>query len=218
MTGRRLPARASWVLQRCAAAGSRPAVPAELRAAVPRASRTIAVTLLWVIGSVLPMLVILAVGAALVLGAKAESRWLLVPLLGCWIAVAGAASLAYVRLIGSVDEVRAVRPRPRALHHLPAACARLVEEAAAIREDLGDVEAALQRAWELANALERAPGEVQQVLEGTGATLQPVRALIEARAGAGRSRLPRARVREQLTKALASFEAALERPRAGGFR
>lgn len=172
-------------------------------------------TLLWLTVSAIPSLLFVWFDVPLLAARGAESSGFLLPLL--WCACAGMSSPLYVRMLGIVVDVK-VLPRPaRALHHLPAACAKLVEEAAAIREDLGDVDAAVRRAWTLANEVEQAPAEVRVAIEAAGATLEPVRGMIATRATGGR-RLSRVRQRERLAAALASFEVALMQPRRGGFR
>lgn len=189
--------------------------PEEPEAVVADPFFKVVATAVWLAVSAIPsvLLIFYDVGLYAVLGV--ESSFFLLPLL--WCACAGLMSPLYVRLLGIVVDVKVLPRPPRALHHLPAGCAKLVDEAAAIREDLGDVDAALLRAWTLANEVEQAPTEVRLALEAAGATLEPVRGLISTRATEGR-RASRVRLRERLAAALTSFEAALEQPRRGGFR
>ncbi|MCY1057225.1 hypothetical protein [Nannocystis sp. SCPEA4] len=135
-----------------------------------------------------------------------------------WCVCVGLTAPLYVRMLGHTREVPALPPPARVLHHLPPACARLVASAAAIRQDIGDVEAALHRAWELANEVDKAPPDVRLALESAGATLHPVRGLIATHAESKRPRKLRVILRASLATALADFESALTQPRSGGFR
>lgn len=88
-----------------------------------------------------------------------------------WCVTAGLTAPIYARVLGHVKASTAAPPVERALHHLPPACARIVEESQAIRGDLQDLEQALQRAWQLSQELERTTPDVRMFIELSGATL-----------------------------------------------
>lgn len=176
--------------------------------------RKFAVTSLWSSLSALPSLVLHALEVPMIEGHDAGA----LILSGLWFLCGALTSPALVRILGAVPVVRALPPAGPRLDHLPPACAVLVREAATIRGQLDAVrlEEALQRAWELANAIDRiADPEVRALLEQCGATLQPVRQLVAAHAN---SAAPVDQLRARLGAALMTFERALEAPQTRPFR
>lgn len=178
----------------------------------------VAATLAWIVWSGVPLLFLMVLEIPLYPGRPITMNgffpWML------WALCAGLSMPVYLRLLGHVGTVMALPPPTRPLPHLPPGGARLVDEVAAIRAELdgGDVEVALQRAWELTNEVERAPVELRGFVEQAGATLQPVRELLASRAAGKRARLAPAGVRERLGQTLAAFETALCEPRGVKYR
>ncbi|WAS95796.1 hypothetical protein [Nannocystis punicea] len=136
-----------------------------------------------------------------------------------WVVTLGASTPAMSRVLGQVEPVEALPPAEPASPHLPPALARLVEEAAAIRDELaaGELETALERAWILSNELEQLP-HAGIALERSRAALAAVHELLELRARPGRTRVSRDRVRARLDTALAQFIASLVEQTRIGFR
>lgn len=137
-----------------------------------------------------------------------------------WLVVLGATTPTMARTIGWVEPFDALPPAPRALSHLPAPLVRMVEEAAAIRDELAahGLEPALERAWVLCCDLERHAPIARIDLEPGREALADVRALIDTRARPGRTRLSPRQQRARLHDALVRFETALAQPRDLGFR
>jgi hypothetical protein len=173
------------------------------------------VTLAWLKVSAIPSFLLLAHDVPLKSSSGADSSVAILPLL--WGLTAGLTSPVYVRALGHVEDAGAQPPAERNLHHLPPACVGLVEEAAAIRADLSDLDEALTRAWLLTQALERTPADVRMFVESTGATLQDVHELLRLRTTT-LSRRKEAQLRERLEAVLRSFEDALAQPPTSGFR
>jgi hypothetical protein len=183
---------------------------------VPRWETEFAVTVLWLCLSSIPALCLFSVGVRLSSSSGIDVS--AIPLLLLWGACAGLTAPIYLRHLGVIEPVAALRPAAAAPHHLPPACAGFLEEARAIRTDPAELDHLLRRAWELMQDVERAEPSVHAFLEQTGATLRPIRELLETRATSGRSRATKGLLHERLLAALASFENALRHPRSAGFR
>lgn len=159
-------------------------------------------------------------------GLPALSLWVLTDYFGLfyspmmWLLTAGITLPVMGRVLGRVDPFAALPPEPRPLPHLPPELARMVHEAAAIRDELAaeGLDVALERAWILACEFEQLPSELRAGREHTSAALAPVRALIDLRAHPGRTRLKKSRQRERLLAALHEFAASLAAPSQFGFR
>lgn len=179
--------------------------------------RKFAVTSWWPIVSAVPSLILQALDLPLAASDGVDAGPLLLSAL--WFLCGGLTSPALVRILGAVPIVRALPPPVRRLDYLPTGCARLVREAATIRGQLDalGLDEALQRAWELAGEVERAGPEVRAVLERSGASLQAVREIVNARASPDPA-IAGAQLRARLEAALAAFERDLEAPRTRPFR
>jgi hypothetical protein len=137
-----------------------------------------------------------------------------------WLFTAGVTLPVMGRVLGRVDPFAALPPEPQPLPHLPPELARMVHEAAAIRDELAveGLGVALERAWILTCEFDQLPSELRAHRERSLAALAPVRALIDLRAHPGRTRLKRSHQRERLLAALHEFEASLAAPTHFGFR
>jgi hypothetical protein len=177
------------------------------------ALRKFGLTGAWLMVSALPSLLLLMLGFRLI--GRGDQTSLFLSWL--WVLCGIATAPVYRKMLAAMPEVKALPPDERRLEHLPSACARMVREAETIRvhvDTLG-LDAALQRAWELANEVDRADPAVRAEIERAGASLQAIHELVATRAEApGDAKQQRTR----LIAALTEFEQALDSPRARGFR
>jgi hypothetical protein len=137
-----------------------------------------------------------------------------------WLVTLGASARAMGRMLGQVEQFDALPGEERPLPHLPAALARMVGEAASIREELAadEYEAALERAWILHGEYEQLPPDIGVDLDPGRAALAAVRELAELRARPGRAKMSRGQQKRRLDAALAQFAATLAEPTRVGFR
>lgn len=137
-----------------------------------------------------------------------------------WLVSVGALAPVMGRVLGQVGALAALPSEARPLPHLPPMLARLVHEAAAIRDelDLHGLDAVLERAWILTCEFDQLPAGLRIGLDRSHAALDPVRALIELRAQPGRTRVAESQHCARLAAALAEFEASLAEPASVGFR
>lgn len=180
-----------------------------------RQLRKLVITGAWLLVSALPSLVLYAIGWKLG-GTRGDQT----PAVLLWLTLLGglATSGVYRRALAATPDVKALPPDERRLEHLPASCARLVREAETIRVhvDALGLEAALQRAWELAGEVERADPVARAELERAGASLQAIRELVSTRSG--HASADAAQERRRLVAALEAFERALASPGTRVFR
>jgi hypothetical protein len=178
-----------------------------------RPLRKFVVTGVWLMVSASPSLILFALG--LKMTGRGDQTMAFLSWL--WVLCGIATSPVYRKMLAAMPEVKALPPDERRLEHLPSGCARLVREAATIRVHLDAIglDAGLQRAWELANEVDRADPTVRAEFERAGASLQAIRELVATRAD---SPGDAAQQRTRLLDALAQFERSLDSPRARGFR
>lgn len=164
--------------------------------------------------SALPSLILLALGWQLP-STRGDQTSLILSWL--WVLCGIATAPVYRKMLAAMPEVKALPPDERRLDHLPSACARLVREAETIRVHIGTLglDAALQRAWELANEVDRADPGARAEIERAGASLQAIRELVATRA---ESPGDAEQQRTRLIAALAQFERSLDSPRGRAFR
>lgn len=177
--------------------------------------RRLVVTGVWLLICALPSLVLHAIGWKLggTRGDQTPSLLMWLALL-CGLATSG----VYRRALAATPDVKALPPDERKLEHLPPSCARLVREAETIRVNVDalGLEAAIQRAWELAGEVERADPVARAEVERAGASLQAIRELVSTRSGQAPGDAEQQRSR--LVAALEEFERALAAPRTRAFR
>lgn len=137
-----------------------------------------------------------------------------------WLVTAGLSQPFMARVLGQVDAFAALPPEPRALSHLHPELARLVHEAAAIRDELAlhGLDTAMERAFILLTDFDRLPAELRAGLGPGVAALAVIRELIDLRTRPGRPRLRERQQSERMADALAAFAATLAEPASTGFR
>ncbi len=173
----------------------------------------------WLLTAALPTEVLFMLDVDFRSSSGADTSFFALPMI--WLACIGLSGPWFGRVYAGLTDYpprRFVRQPPRSLPHLPRPLVRLVVEAEAIRRDLGPrrFDPALLRAWELANTVDALPPDLRFTLDETGATLEPVRALVVLRASD--SRVPLARQLAHLDAALAAFLRATVTPAGGSFR
>jgi len=137
-----------------------------------------------------------------------------------WLLIAGFTQPFMARVLGQVGTFAALPPDERPLPHLHPELARMVHEAAAIRDELTlrGLDVAMERAFILLADVDRLPAALRAGLEPSHAALAPLRELIDLRAQPGRPRLRERHQRDRLAAALTAFEATLAEPTSTGFR
>lgn len=137
-----------------------------------------------------------------------------------WLLIMGFTQPFMARVIGQVGAFTALPPEPQALSHLHPELARLVHEAAAIREELAlhGLDPAMERAFILLTDVDRLPAELRAGLGPALTALAVIRELIDLRTRPGRPSLRERQQRDRVANALTAFAAALAEPASTGFR
>ena len=173
-----------------------------------------AIIVLWLALVLLAPLLVPLAGLDFAASWGEDTSWFTVPLIWFLCLLATAPWIGR-RLNTDLLEPADAPPLPAPPPHLPGPLRDILAEADAIHHDLAAtrLDVCLTRAWELANTIDLLAPDLRGALERTGASLTPVRALVDRRAADRRA--PKARQLTDLDHALAEFRRALVRAPTG---
>lgn len=167
-----------------------------------------AIIVLWLVLVLLAPLLVPMVGLDFYASWGEDTSWFAVPLIWFLCLLATAPWIGR-HLNNDLLDPADAPPPPAPPPHLSGPLRDILAEADAIHHDLAAtrLDACLTRTWELANTIDLLAPDLRGAIERTGASLTPVRTLVDLRAA--NRRIPRIRQLTDLGHALAEFRRAL---------